>query len=265
MTTAGARIGSGREADVYAWDDSAVLKLYRPGFSGHNPEAAALRALAGTGVAPRLLDVVSRDGRVGLVLERIARPDMLTILQERPWRVLGLAHTLAQAHLAVHRDVAPADLPDVRTSLAARIRDAGLPSPLQDFALRVLDGLPDGDRLCHGDFHPGNVLVEGDQAAVIDWTAAARGVPECDHIRTLVLLRWADPLPDTPFPSRTLIAGGRSLLTHIYRRAYRRAAAAHQPSAWLVVNVAARLAEGIPAERPTLTKLLLRAQHSADL
>jgi RIO-like serine/threonine protein kinase len=35
VTTAGARIGAGREADVFAWDEHAVLKLYRPGFGGH--------------------------------------------------------------------------------------------------------------------------------------------------------------------------------------------------------------------------------------
>ena len=41
-------LGAGREAEVYAWGDGAVLKLYRPGFGGHGAEATALRALDGT-------------------------------------------------------------------------------------------------------------------------------------------------------------------------------------------------------------------------
>src|SRR5690349_20849299 len=58
-----ALLGAGRDADVYACGDATVLKLYRPGFRGHRAEAATLRSLDGHRIAPRLLDVVDRDGR----------------------------------------------------------------------------------------------------------------------------------------------------------------------------------------------------------
>jgi Ser/Thr protein kinase RdoA (MazF antagonist) len=257
-------LGSGREAGVYAWGDAAALKLYRPGFGGHRAEAAALRSLDGGGIAPRLLDVVDRDGRTGLVLERFDGTDMLTLLQRQPWRVLGLAGGLATAHRAVHRVAAPADLPDLRQVLAARIHDADLPPHLRDFTMRVLDRLPDGDRLCHGDYHPGNVLLAADRTAVIDWAAAARGVPEADHARTLMLLRWADPLPGTPLLSRALIAAGRSLLAHRYAQTYRRGAPPlRQVDSWLLVHAAARLSEGIQVEHAMLIGMLDRAQRKA--
>jgi Phosphotransferase enzyme family len=35
--------------------------------------------------------------------------------------------------------------------------------------------MPDDDRLCHGDFHPLNVLGEASQPFVIDWPDACRG------------------------------------------------------------------------------------------
>jgi hypothetical protein len=255
----GPKLGAGREADVYAWGDAAVLKLFRPGFGGHRAEAAALRSLDGGGIAPRLLDVVERGGRTGLVLERFDGPDMLTLLRRRPWRMRGLAAALATAHIAVHRLVAPADLPEQRQLLAARIRDAALPPRLRSLATRLLDGLPDGDRLCHGDYHPGNVLVTADRVAVIDWVGAARGVPESDHARTLLLLRWADPLPGTPPLSRALIAAGRALIASRYARTYRRGSPPPpELDTWLLVHAAARLSEGIQDEEARLIGILDR-------
>jgi thiamine kinase len=274
----GTRLGAGREAEVYAWGDDAVIKVYRPGFGGYRLEAAALAALEGHHIAPGLVDVVDRDGRPGVVLERVAGTDMLDLLRRRPWRVTALAGTLARTHLAIHQVVAPPELPDVRQVLAARIRSADLTPDLREFVLRELDRLPAGDRLCHGDYHPGNVMIGAGSASpagqarsagmvgtstvsVIDWPNAARGVPEADHARAILLLRWADPDPGTPPLARALIVAGRSVLGRGYVRAY--AAGAGRPprdvESWLVVQIAARLAEGINAERGRLVDLLGRA------
>jgi Ser/Thr protein kinase RdoA (MazF antagonist) len=259
----GPKVGEGREAEVYAWGDDAVVKLYRPGYLGRRAEAVALAALDGHGLAPRLIDVVDRDGRQGVVLERLAGSDMLGLLPRQPWRVLGLARALAKAHRAVHEVRAPEDLPDLRQVLAARIDDAALPQPLRAFTLRVLDGLPTGDRLCHGDFHPGNVLVAADRVGVIDWANAARGVPEADHARTLLLLRWADPLPGTPLITRALMAAGRSVFAHGYARTYGGSQRLPRVDSWLTVHAAARLAEGIEVEQPTLIGRIERARRNA--
>lgn len=259
----GIKLGAGREAEVYAWGDGAVVKLYRPGFGGHRAEAMALANLDGHGVAPKLIDTVDRDGRTGLVLERLGGSDMLSRLRAQPWRVLGLARALAGTHLAVHQVRAPAALPALRQVLAVRIHDAVMPPDLRDYALRVLGRLPDGDRLCHGDYHPGNVLLAIDRVAVIDWSNAARGAPEADHARTMLLLRWADPVADTTLASRALITAGRSGFAHAYARAYHAGLSRplRQVSSWLVVHAAARLAEGIEVEHGPLIDYLDRSRQ----
>jgi hypothetical protein len=258
----GPKLGEGREAEVYAWGTDAVLKLYRPGFGGHQAESLALASLTGHGVAPLLIEVVEHDGRTGVVLQRVGGTDMLTLLQRKPWQVRQLARILATSHHAIHKTAAPAELPDLRQVLADRIRDADLPEPLERFALELLERLPSGDQLCHGDYHPGNVLLFNEWASVIDWAAAAaRGAPEADHARTLLLLRWANPLPGTPMMIRALIASGRTILARSYGHDYRRRAPhplRHMDS-WLTVNIAARLSEGVDAERGKLIALLGRA------
>jgi Ser/Thr protein kinase RdoA (MazF antagonist) len=259
----GPRLGEGREAEVYARGADAVVKLYRPGYHGHQAEASALAQLDGHGIAPGLLDVVDHDGRRGLVLERVAGSDMLTLLQRRPWRVVGLARALAKAHLAIGDRPAPTDLPDLRQRLAGRIDGAPMPADLRGFARRVLDALPDGDRLCHGDFHPGNALVAAGRVRVIDWPNATRGTPAADHARTLMLLRWAKPLPGTPPATRALIAAVRAMCARSYVRAYHAGPPGppRHVDSWLIVHAAARLGEGIETETTTLTGLLERARR----
>jgi Ser/Thr protein kinase RdoA (MazF antagonist) len=262
----GAKVGAGREAEVYAWGADAVVKLYRPGFLGHRAEAAALATLDGRGVAPKLVDVVEYGGRAGLVLERLDGSDLLAPARRRPWRLFGLARELATAHLAVHDVRAPGDLPDLREVLAGRIDRAVMPPDLRDHARRVLDGLPGGDRLCHGDFHPGNVLVGPRRVAVIDWVNAARGVPEADHARTLLLLRWAGSPPGTRRITSAFLSARRSAFTRIYTKAYGTGSPQplRQVDAWLVVHAAARLSEGIEGERARLVGLLDRSRQRAN-
>jgi aminoglycoside phosphotransferase (APT) family kinase protein len=136
---------------------------------------------------------------------------------------------------------------------------------LHDFARRVLDGLPAGDRLCHGDLHPGNVLVGADGVSVIDWANATRGVPEADFARTVLLLEQADPLPGTSLFFRGLMAAGRSLFAGAFARAYRQRT--HDPlkqlDLWAIAHAAARLAEGIKVEEPRLIAFLGSACRKA--
>jgi aminoglycoside phosphotransferase (APT) family kinase protein len=45
--------------------------------------------------------------------------------------------------------------------------------------------------VCHGDLHPLNVMVDGDDASVIDWTDAGLGPREADVARTALLFHVA--------------------------------------------------------------------------
>jgi aminoglycoside phosphotransferase (APT) family kinase protein len=160
---------------------------------------------------------------------------------------------------------APNDLPDLIEVLGERIEAADLDTRLREFALRVLHTLPAGDRLCHGDLHPGNTVVTSNGVSIIDWPTATRGVPVADFARTMLILRQGEPLPDTPLVFRMLISAARSVFATVFARTYRNAAP-HPLSnvdAWTVVQAAARLAEGITAERARLVSILEAAHHGS--
>jgi aminoglycoside phosphotransferase (APT) family kinase protein len=255
------RIAEGREAEIFAWEDGAVLKLYRTVGYGEL-EAAALATIGDAGgPAPRLIGRHEVGGRPGLIIERVDGIDMLAQLERTPWRIVGLAKQLAIAHAAIHRLEAPAGLPATKELLAQRIENGPLPAPLRDLGLEHASALPEGDRLCHGDFHPGNVLVTADGLSVIDWPLASRGHPAADHARTALLMAIGDPPPVSAW-MRTLIMVGRRWFSRVYAKSYRRLVPADDEVMRhaQIAHVAARVTEGIEVEIPKLTAFLERAE-----
>jgi aminoglycoside phosphotransferase (APT) family kinase protein len=161
----------------------------------------------------------------------------------------------------MHDVVAPDNLPSLRDLVRRKIDIAAdLPAELADFALKKLDALPEGDRLCHGDFHPGNLLLGRDGPAVIDWTDATRGDPAADLARTRLLLRQGAVPEHMPALIRGLHAFGRGAFFRFYLRAYSRERPIDDDlvDRWEVVRVADRVMEGIGEEQSVLLDQLER-------
>jgi uncharacterized protein (TIGR02172 family) len=252
----GALIGGGRTTDIYAWGDKSVLKLFHADRSASTVEyeAKIARAVYASGAAsPALMDTVEVEGRRGLIYERIYGPSLADALKSKPWRLPRLARTFALLHASMHRRSAPA-LPSQRDRLIWKIEAAEpLPAHLKEAALLSLARLPDGEALCHGDFHPENVIMSPRGSVVIDWIDATSGNPLADVARTSLLLTTAHlhlPSGVSSIAARLLIAAFRKLyLTH-YMRATRTSQT--QIEAWRLPVTAARLEEGISEEEAWL-------------
>jgi len=257
------KIAEGREAEMFAWEEGTILRLLRDpqAQSRAQWEAAAMKAASDRGVrVPAVHSLTTVLGRPGLVMERVEGPDLLTLVGRRPWMVLWVGRVTGEMHARLHDTKASRRMPALKDTLRQRIQSSGrVPEDLARFALDTLDGLPYGDSLCHGDFHPGNIMMAGETPVVIDWTNATRGDPDADVARSLVLLRLAEPPPGTSVALRLLTRVGRALLTSAYLRAYRRVRPLDMGlvDRWEVVQAAARLAfEHIPAEERPLRRLL---------
>ena len=255
-------LAQGREAEVFVRADGNVVKVMRSPSQEERVrrEAAALRALADRQhVAPAFVETTEVAGRPALVTERVSGDDLLSRLSRKPWLVLTAGSTLGRAHAAMHRHYAPDTLPDLRDELARRIESAAaLPHKLGGEALDRLRVLPPGDRLCHGDYHPQNVLGTLKAPVIIDWGDASRGAPSADVARTLLLLRMGELPSDTSAVMRSLTAVGRGMLARRYLAVYRRHAA-EKPSRlddWMFVRAAARFNEELEVEYPRLLRLL---------
>jgi aminoglycoside phosphotransferase (APT) family kinase protein len=147
---------------------------------------------------------------------------------------------MALLHVRVHEHPG-ALFPGAKARLAADIAKARiLGRARQDALLRRLAEMPDGDRLCHGDFHPLNILSPLGHAVIIDWPNASCGDPAADVCRSYVLMRhWAPAVASAYVDAYAAISG----------------LIARQTYAWLPFVAAARLTEGLPDEEDELLQM----------
>ncbi len=243
MLELGSLLGAGKVAEVFAYGDK-VLKLYRAGApkSAAFREAAVLSLVEQSGIpAPRVEEVAAFDDRWGLVMGRVPgapfAPSLVVSPPSKPY-----LEALARLQIKVHEAPAP-QLPTLKARLRTNIgRALQLDVPRRRALLVELDALPDGDRLCHGDFHPWNVLGTPEDAVIVDWPDANCGPPAADVCRSYVL-----------------IAHVSEGLARAYVETYARLAEIDIDEVWRwrAVVAAARLAEGVPDEEAGLMRMAL--------
>ena len=251
----GPAIGLGRTAEIYAWKAGYILKLFHEWVSlraiEHEASMARLAHQAGL-PSPAVEEIVNLDGRYGLVYERVLGVSMLKSLSSQPWALLRYACLLAELQAMVHTIDAFPDLLSQHQRLRDRILAAALlPSEVRQTALQTLETLPMGNQLCHGDFHPDNVLITDKGPIIIDWIDATCGYPLADVARSSLLLQMAVLPQNTPLQWLHNVA--RVWFHRLYLKRYfqLRPGDQRELSIWRLVNAAARLNEDVP-EAPAL-------------
>lgn len=267
-------VGQGREAEVFEWGDGRVLRLLlaRGPTARLAFEIAALEAARSAGVrVPQVYEQIVVGGRPGLVMERLQGPDLLSAIGQKPWLVFRSGRLTGEIQARINAARAPASLPTVRDVMRDSLARLARREPaLAEWVGPLLGRLPDGEALCHGDFHPGQLMFSDGLCAALDWPGAMRGDPLFDYARTRVLLSMGEPPPGTTLPLRALAKVGRQLLVSSYVRSYERHAAEPVDRArvrdWEIVNVAMRVLENIPGERSRLLRRLRKefAWHEAS-
>jgi uncharacterized protein (TIGR02172 family) len=260
----GVPISSGRTSEIYIWDEEHVLKLFHAWVALENVEneARITRAVYETGLpVPEVGEVVHVNDRHGLVLQRIPGKSMFRLGQRKPWNVARYLRRSAELQFEIHSHSVSAEFPSQRQILERNIHQAaGLPNGLRTKALAALEALPDGNRLCHGDFWGGNILMTPQREVIIDWYRAARGNPLADLARTT---NAALGYLKTNQMRRAFLSYGRSNFSQVKNSLFRTIVRSTYPlyirryfqlcpggeeeyQRWLGIVAAARLADEIP-------------------
>jgi uncharacterized protein (TIGR02172 family) len=257
----GPLLAEGRTAEIFEWEEGQVLKLFRPDWGKDHAEyehrIARLVNEAGLH-APAVGEMLQVDGRYGMAYEKLEGKSLLWELQARPWRLVRHARLEAALHAAMHKVKIPV-LPTLKPVLQRRIsQSTQLSQKQRDEILSRLLPLPDGEALCHGDFHPDNVMMTDSGAVVIDWVDAKKGHPLADVARTVLLHTMTGDPGNQPLPG--FIRLFRNRFNDIYLGHYfqLRQGSRDELEAWMLPVAAARLAEEVPGEQARLTAYVER-------
>lgn len=235
-------IGRGQVAEVLAHGPHVLKRYLYPGAKAEVlREAAILAALEPLGLpVPAVLEVVESAGRWGLVMTRAPGRAFAEAMMADASTIPAHVEAMVALQRRIHSQ-SPASLPSHKAKLAAALARAPLSEAVRQGLLQTLAALPSGDRLCHLDFHPGNIIGDPKSAMIVDWLDAAIGDPAADVCRSHVLMH--------PVSSE---------LADAYLSAYTDSAGRDRAEVmrWRPVIAGARLAEKVSAFEPYLRSLL---------
>jgi thiamine kinase-like enzyme len=160
-------------------------------------------------------------------------------------------------------------LASVKDILSENIRSVqSLNQKDKDFILEYLNTLPHGDKLCHCDFHPENILILfNGSAKVIDWMGAGVGNPCADVCRTSLILTSNILPPNTPLIKCVVINIFRGNFYRHYINHYIKNTGMTLPEVeqWVLPISAAWLAAGIESEFTYLNGLISKKMNKVNI
>jgi len=195
-----------------------------------------------------VMGVIEVEGRLGIIMECIQGASMQKIIQASPMKSVTLITMLSELHARVHA-ILVSDLPSQRQHMERQIRTAlVLSEDVKKKVLCALAQLPDGHALCHGDFHPDNVVMTSKGPVIIDWFNATQGNPLADVAHTRLLIQFGVPEGK---PLSRFLQWRRRWFQWFYVRRYvqLRPGSRQEIAAWELPALAAQLNDFMPQEQ----------------
>jgi len=222
-------IGHGQYGEAYRLDRDTIVKLFAPNAATVDSvkierQKAQDAFLLGVPTAISY-DVVRCGQRLGLIFELVDAKSVREIVIADPSRLEEIIPKCAALARNIHR-LAPAPevfpkMAEVYHSRIDALNDLFTPSEL-DLLHKMTDSIPIRKTFLHGDFHQGNIMLQGDKLLLIDMADAATGNPFYDIMGTYMLsVRLVQKLP----PAMSKEIGGWDAPTvykawEIFRRNY---------------------------------------------
>lgn len=229
-------IGKGAQATVYCSDQYAI-KLFDETCdkTGVFYEALVSSIIENTDLpVPKIYEILNINNQMAIKMDYINGTSLFDCISKNPENTMVYMENMVKLHKEIHSKKATVPL-SFKGRLKNKIEgNKDLSGIEKEKILTILNRLPDGNELCHGDFHGYNIMVEDEKYWIIDWVDSTYGCAEGDVCRTYMMYMLHVPE-----------------LGEIYLDLYCKETRKEKDKIleWLPVIATARLSENIPNEK----------------
>lgn len=248
-------LSQGNTAEIYMYEQNKILKLFREkmpyqAISYEYRIANVIQEKLNN--VPKVYNLLTYENRYGIVYEQIKGTDMLTILTKKVGKLKYYSKMMGQIHAKLHE----VDI-DVHYSVKDKLKNnidsvIELTDEEKEKIKRYLSSLPEGNKICHFDFHPGNIMLQDEKPIVIDWMTACTGSESADVARTCLMMKYGE-VQHAGFIIKIVVHLFENRIRKIYYKEYKKITGISDKEVeqWMLPVAAARLFEWISDHEKT--------------
>ena len=179
-------IGQGGNGTVYRLDEDTIVKVYKPdvGLTEIEKEREFAKNALVNGVPCVIAyDVVKCGDSYGIVFEMLKSDTLGHAMKNNPEKMDEYIKKYAALAKELHSTKMPEGVfVNIKTILHKRVPNLAQWCTPEELELidSLIDEMPDGDTLIHGDLHPGNIMIQDGELLLIDMPEVTVGTPIWD-------------------------------------------------------------------------------------
>lgn len=182
-------IAIGNTAKIYLYENK-VIKIfndYLPNTESSYEANKQIYAYSRGLSVPKVLDVTKIDGKQAIIMEYIKGKTLGTLISENMEQAEYYMSIFVDTQQKIHKVSADSFVP-MSVKLRHQIESThNLDRKQKFFLIQKLDSMSFENRLCHGDYHPFNLIMSNNQVTIIDWVDSSAGDIRADIYRTYLL------------------------------------------------------------------------------
>lgn len=228
------KIASGGTAEVYAYETDKIAKVFHDNIPDEaiNHEFLVSRLISAIEIrTPKMYELIKSTKQRGYIAERIIGRSMFDYIMKQEGDIKELLHQFTCTHYQLHNILysnkldfsANTKLLSTHEWLKQRISWTNDLTGKEKIELyKELYELPDGNSICHNDYHPGNLIIteDTDEICIIDWCDVSIGNPLADVARTILAFSPTQLPTEIPPEVQSMLQEGRKLMKELYIKEY---------------------------------------------
>ena len=136
---------------------------------------------------PKILEVSRIEDKWSIVSDFVAGETLSHLMKQNPEKMDEYLEIFVNLQMEVHTKKSPL-LNKLKDKMARKMKETTLDATTRYDMQTRLEGMPKHDKVCHGDFHPSNIIITEDGTPfIIDWAHATQGNASADVARTYLL------------------------------------------------------------------------------